>query len=86
MAGCRLALDRTCQIDGTAIQQELLRQRSLAGVRVGNDCKRSSLLYLLSQIAQSSSPVFMINITIYLTNPGNSCQFYTYCQNLPGWI
>ena len=35
-------LDRTGQLDGAAEQQQLFRQRGLAGVRVGNDRKRAA--------------------------------------------
>ena len=33
----RLALDRAGELDGPAVQQELLCQRGLAGVRMGDD-------------------------------------------------
>ena len=44
---CRLAaLYRSRQVDGASVQQELLRQRGLTCIGVGNDGKGSALFYL----------------------------------------
>ena len=42
-----LSLDASRLVDGSPVQEELLRKRSLAGIRVGDDGKGPSLFYLL---------------------------------------
>ena len=44
MLGRLPSLDGTCEIDRTSIQEELLRQCRLTGIRVRNNRKRTSLL------------------------------------------
>ena len=46
----RLALDRAGELDGPAVQQQLFRERRLAGVRVRDDRKRPAALDFLFQI------------------------------------
>ena len=51
MLGCLAPLDRTGQVDGASVQQELLSQCGLTCIRVGNDCKCPPLFYLFCQLA-----------------------------------
>ena len=46
----RLALDRSGELDGPAVQQQLFRERRLAGVRVRDDRKGPAALDFLFQI------------------------------------
>jgi hypothetical protein len=40
-----IAFNGTCYLDSAPEQQEFLRERGFAGIRVGNDRERSSFLY-----------------------------------------
>ena len=42
VSACFSALDRSCQVDGAAVQKKLLRQRRLARVRMADDGKSTS--------------------------------------------
>jgi len=46
---------RSCELHGPAIQQQLLRQRGLAGVRMRNDGERAPFLYFLRNIHKGAN-------------------------------
>lgn len=51
--GAALALDATGHLDRMTKQQQLLGYRGLAGIRVGDDCKGATLMYLSYQLCFS---------------------------------
>ena len=56
MACRRLPLHGAGKVDRPSVQQELLRQGCLSGIRMGDDCKGSSFLNFRSQVTHYKLP------------------------------
>ena len=93
---CRcLSLYRTCQIDGTSVQQEFLCQRCFSGIRMRNDRKSSSSFNFTCYISHccflhvlcSIDLFYPIRLLIFekfetcnpLSLPAHECSHFSIC-------
>ena len=60
-----LSFHRAGQVNGSAVQQEFLCQRSFSGIWMGNNRKRTSLFYFFGVFWHCRPPVSLIYLILY---------------------
>ena len=94
MSGRCLTLYASCQVDGSSVEQELLGQGRLAGIRVGNNGKRPAAVDLFCIIIThyySPPNISLISLKIYFRSSSGSAiydgsAFKTELPSNSGWI